>query len=258
MANKQYVLGRGELYFDAMLPNTKTKTGERFIGNAPAFTVTIESESLDHFDSTKGVREKDDSVLLQINRTGSITTDNIATENLALFILGSSATRTVAGASVVAEPINDVVKDRFYQLGTSSTNAAGVRNVSAVAVKKGATTLVAGTDYTLDATLGRIYIMPTSVTVIAGDDLTVDYTVGAYTIEEIKSGATATIDGALRFIAKNPKGPVRDVYIPYCRLSPSGELAMIGEEWQSMSFDLEIQKLNDTTEAIFFNGRAVV
>ena len=82
MANKQYTLGRGRLYFDAFLPNTKTKTGERYFGNTPSLSLTIESESLDHYDSDAGVRVKDDSVLLQLNRTGQFVTDNIDPENV--------------------------------------------------------------------------------------------------------------------------------------------------------------------------------
>jgi hypothetical protein len=39
------------------------------------------------------------------------------------------------------------------------------------------------------------------------------------------------------------------------RLSPNGEYALKGDEWQQMSFNLDIQKLNDTTESIYVDGR---
>jgi hypothetical protein len=255
MANKQYVLGRGELYFDAMLPNTKTRTGERFIGNVTAFSVSIESETLDHFDSTAGVRQKDDSVLLEINRTGSLTTDNMDGSNFAIFILGTEGAVAQTATPVTGEAINDVTKDRFYQVGATAGNPTGVRGISAVTVRKGVTVLVAGTDYDIDLALGRLYIRPGSVTIVNGDDLTIDYTPAANSREQLKSAAGASIDGSLRFVAKNPKGPVRDVYLPYCRLSPSGELQFIGDEWQAMTFEIDIQKLDDTTEAIYIDGR---
>lgn len=256
MTQKQYVLGRGELYFDRMLPSTKTLTGERFIGNVTAFNISIESETLDHFDSTAGIRQKDDSVLLQINRTGAITTDNINSDNLSLFVQGSATTVTQTSTPVVDYPINDIVRDRWYQLGQTAGNPTGVRGVSAVTVTGpgGTPVYVLNTDYTVDLTLGRIYI-PSTSTIPVGADLLVDYTPAANTRDRISSASLGSIDGALRFIARNPKGPVRDIYIPYCSLTPSGELNFIGEEWLTMAFNLEIQKLNDTTEAIYIDGR---
>lgn len=256
MSNKQYVLGRGELYFDRMLPNTRTRTGERFLGNVTAFNVSIESETLDHFDSTQGLRQKDDSVLLQINRTGAITTDNISVDNLALFVQGSATTVTQTSTPVVDFAINDIVRDRYYQLGQTLSNPTGVRNVSAVTVTGpgGTPVYTLNTDYTVDAALGRIYIPATS-TIAEGADILVDYTPAANTRERISSASLGSIDGALRFVARNPKGPVRDLYIPYCSLTPSGELNFIGEEWLAMAFNLEIQKLDDTTEAIYIDGR---
>lgn len=256
MTQKQYVLGRGELYFDRMLANTKTLTGERFIGNVTAFNISIESETLDHFDSTQGLRQKDDSVLLQINRTGALTTDNINADNLSLFIQGSSTTVTQTATPVVDFAINDIVRDRYYQLGQTASNPTGVRGVSAVTVTGpgGTPVYTLNTDYTLDAALGRIYIPATS-TIPVGADLLVDYTPTANSRDRISSASLGSIDGALRFVARNPKGPVRDLYIPYCSLTPSGELNFIGEEWLTMAFNLEIQKLNDTTEAIYIDGR---
>lgn len=256
MPNKQYVLGRGELFFDRMLPNTKTRTGERFIGNVTAFSLSIESETLEHFDSTQGIRQKDDSVLLQVNRTGTLTTDNIEADNLALFILGDKATITQTATPVVDYAINGIVLDRYYQLGLTPSNPTGVRNVSAVTVTGtgGTPTYTAGTDYVLDAALGRIYIPETS-TIAPGANILVDYTPAANTRERLSSASAGSIDGSLRFVARNPKGPVRDVYLPYCSLTPSGELNFIGDEWLSMAFNLEVQKLDDTTEAIYIDGR---
>lgn len=254
MANKQYTLGRGRLYFDAFLPNTKTKTGERYFGNTPSLSLTIESESLDHYDSDAGVRVKDDSVLLQLNRTGQFVTDNIDPENVALFLLGSASTLVQASATGQTYSISDVKLGRFYQIGATAPNPPGVRSVSNVIVKKGATTLTAGTDYTLDADLARLEILTTG-TLLDGDDLTVEFDLSAKNRTRIITAASATIDGALRFVATNPKGVLLDYYMPYVRLSPNGEYALKGEEWQQIGFNLDIQKLDDTTESIYVDGR---
>lgn len=254
MANKQYTLGRGRIYFDAFLAGTRTKTGERYFGNTPSFSLTMESETLDHFDSDGGVRVKDDSVLLELNRTGTFTTDNIDPENVALFLLGTSSVLAQTSGTVTDEAINDVKKDRYYQVGVSPTTPSGVRGISAVTVDVGASLKTLGTDYTVDLELGLVYIVPTG-TILDGDDILVTYTRAANSRTRIVTAASSTVDGALRFVATNPKGTLLDYYMPYVRLSPNGEYALKGDEWQQISFNLDIQKLNDTTESIYVDGR---
>lgn len=258
MANKQYTLGRGRLYFDAFLPNTKTKTGERYFGNTPSFSVTIESENLDHFDSDAGIRVKDDSVLLELNRTGTFTTDNIDVENVALFLLGDASVLTQAAAPGQTDSFTSVKQDRYYQLGESVSNPSGARQVSNVTVTidpGGAASVgVEGTDYSVDLELGRVYIIEGGG---IADDTAIDvsYDIDAADRQQIITAANATIAGALRFIATNPKGELIDYYFPYARLSPNGEYALKGDEWQQMSFNVEVQKLDDNTESIYADGR---
>lgn len=258
MPNKQYVLGRGRVFFDQFAPNTQTTTGERYIGNTPEFSLTIESESLDHFDADAGIRAKDDSVLLELNRTGSFVTDNIDIDNLALFFLGAKSTAAQASVPSHAEIITGVRKDRYYQIG-SALRVGGVRNVSSVVLTKEQTPtdvpMVLGTDYTLEASLGRFYIMPTSTVVVDGDTVNVACAIAAYSQDRVITAGSSTVDGALKFIANNPKGPQRDYYMPYVRLSPNGDYALKGDEWQQFGFTIDVQKLSDTVESIYVDGR---
>lgn len=247
LETKAYTLGKGEVYFDQ-------GSGERYLGNTTEFNITVESENLDHFDSDNGVRTKDDSVVLEITRSGTLTTDNMSKENVALFFLADVSTVTQVATPVVGEALNDVVKGYYYQLGKTTGNPQGVRNVSAVAVKKGVTVLVLNTDYTLDAALGRVRILETSVTVLALDDLTVDYTPAANTRERVATNNSASLTGSLRFIAKNPKGTQRDFYIPNVTLRPTGDFALKGDDWQSASFAVEIGQTTGLS-AIYIDGR---
>lgn len=246
LESKAYTLGKGEVYFDQ-------GNGERYLGNTTEFNITIESENLDHYDSDNGVKTKDDSVVLQITRNGTLTTDNMSKENLALFFLGDISTVTQTSTPVVAEALNGVVKGYFYQLGKTTANPQGVRNVSAVAVKKGGTTYVANTDYVLDAALGRIQILETG-SIAANDNLTVDYTPAANTRERISTNSSASLTGSLRFVAKNPKGTQRDFVIPKVTLRPTGDFVLKGEDWQSASFSVEIGQ-NSGQAAIYIDGR---
>lgn len=248
-----YTLGRGELFFGQFAPGTQNPRGELFLGNCPELSFTAEQETLDHYSSTRGVRIKDESVLLQLDYSGSFVTDNISPENLAMFFLGESLTSTTTSTPVTGEALNGVEKGRTYQLGTSSTAPAGVRKVSSVVVKKGATTLVLNTDYSLDAALGRVTILAGSVTVSNGDDLTVDYTIDASTRDRVIS-KSSTIEGSLRFIASNPAGKNIDYFMPWVKITPNGDFSIIGDEWQQLGFSLEILK-KGTLEAVYMDGR---
>lgn len=248
LESKSYTLGKGEVYFDQ-------GSGERYFGNTTEFNITIESENLDHFDSDNGIRVKDDSVVLEITRSGSLVTDNMAKENLALFFLGDLSTVTQTATPVVGEALGNVKKGFFYQIGKTTSNPQGVRGVTAVTVTKApSTTLVLNTDYTLDAALGRIRILETSVTVSDNDSLTVSYTPTANTRDRIATSNSASLTGSLRFVAKNPKGVNRDFYIPNVTLRPEGDFALKGDDWQTAGFSVEIGQ-NAGQAAIYIDGR---
>lgn len=273
LGGKNYVLGRGRLYFDRFTP-TQVATGisastrgegETYFGNTPDLSMTASEDTLDHFDSDQGVRTKDDSVSLQLDRTGSFTTDNISKENLALYFLSDGATSVVQVSALAATfEIKAARPGKFYQIGAGPSLPAGVRNVSNVSVDKGvgyATDVPAATNWEIDEATGRIYILPTSAGIPdnagAGTDIQVTYDLGATTREQIISKSTS-IYGALRFVADNPKGKNRDYYWPYVKLAPDGDYNLKGDDWQSMSFSFEALKKATNIEAVYIDGRGVV
>lgn len=262
-----YTLGRGEVYFARLDPVTNLLGGERYIGNTPEFNLTAEEEKLEHFSSDRGVRVKDATVTLQVNYTGTISCDNINEENVALFFLGDTDRLTVAQTTFTAQSIENVEEGMFYQLGMTNANPSGARNViypgtggTAFTLSKVATpsniALVHGTDYVLNAALGRIEILEGAPNVANGDDLLVTYTVAASVRERIISGSTA-IQGALRYIAYNPEGRQIDYYMPSVTLSPNGDFPLKSDEWQVIPFNLDVTKRDDTTAAIYGDGRAM-
>jgi len=256
MSTQNIVLGRGKLYFDQYAAGTTTLTGERYIGSTTAFAINVTSNMLDHFSMENAIKTNDKSVLLDVNRAGSFTTDNVDSANLAYFLIGDASALTVAGGAVTGSAINDIKQDRYYQIGATTANPTGARKLSAVVVKKGATTAVLNTDYTLDADLGRIYIKPGSLVLLDGDDITVDYTQAAHTRAQVVTSDTK-IEGALRFISANAQGDQRDFYMPYAVLSPNGDLTLKGDDWQTLAFNLKVMEKGDGSAAIYADGRAI-
>jgi hypothetical protein len=252
MAEK-YISGKGRLYFASFLTGTQNTGGERYLGNAPAVSISFEAEMLDHYRSTGGIKEKDESVTIKVNRSGSMELDSMEFENLAMLFFGSTANVAQSAGSVLNEVVAIDAKDRYFQLGVSALAPSGARSLSAVVVTNvaGSTTYVSGTDYVLDAVRGRIYIPLTST--IAVGSIHVDYTKAAVTLKRVVSGNTP-IEGQLRFLADNPVGEDMDYLLPWVKITPNGEFPLITDDWMKMSFKLEVLKKGDL-EAAYIDGQ---
>lgn len=261
-SGKNYVLGKGKIYFDrfaaqTLVLATTVGEGERYLGNTPEFSTTSSAENLDHFGSEGGLKIKDDSVQLSLNRSGKLTCDNVSADNQALFIQGSVGD-LVQTSAVGKIDLITASKGRFFQLGVDIVNPTGVRKVSNVVIKKGAgfiTTIAALNNYEVDLELGRIYIESDSVDIPNLTKIQVTYDVASSTREQIVS-STNTIYGALRFVADNPKGTNRDYYFPYVKLSPDGDYALKGDTWQVMGFTFEVLVKAAGIATLYIDGRA--
>ncbi len=253
------ILGRGKLLFGKYITGTSTPAGELYFGNTPEFKLSIESQSLDHYSSDQGVKEKDNSVVLQTDRKATLSCDNISPANLALMFLGINSIQSQVATPVTAETVVAVgVSDAWYQLGTTDANPSGVRRVSAFTLKDNTPVTpivyVLNVDYEVDLELGRFRVIPGGSAV--GDTLVAAYTPAAVSRARVLSRGDS-IEGSLRFLAYNPAGDQFDYFMPRVKLTPNGDFDLKGDEWQIMSFNVEILK-KGTLEAIYIDGRPYV
>lgn len=262
MANN-YTLGRGKIYFGKFGDDGVTPVGERYLGNTPECSFTIEAETLDHFSSDDGIKEKDDSVPLSTTRTGSFSTDNISPENLAYFFFGTDDVLSVTGATVTDEVLT-VEQGYTYQLGTSPTVPQGQTNLTQhtgpstnviVTNTAGSTTYDEVDDYTIDLNSGQLTIVEGgAIASSAAQDIKVDYKTTTQSIARVVSGSTP-IEGTMRFVSNNPKGKLYDYFMPWVKITPNGDFALKGDEWQVIPFNLEILKKTGY-EAFYITERA--
>jgi hypothetical protein len=253
-----YVFGRGKIYID-LFDTGGNKTGERFLGNCPGFTLTVASEKFEHFSSTSGLRKKDLSVVTSVNFNAKITCDDVSSDNLALFLGGD-----VASVSQVATPVTGeaivVKRGCEYQLGSTSSNPMGVKPVSSVTIKDvtEVTTYVLNTDYTLDAATGR-FALTSGSAILDGATIHAGYTPTAGTKSRVSSGDTGSNTGAVRFIADNATGENRDCYIASASLAASGDLPLITEgDIAKFDIDVGVNEKNSSTQQIIIDGALVV
>lgn len=255
----QYQIPRGRAYFDPYDASERL-TGEIDLGNCPGISLSIETEKAEHFSSQTGLREKDGSWVVQVQRTGSLQCDNFSPSNAALWLTGSHEVKTQS-----ADPVTDeertVLPGRQYQLGATAANPLGVRNVKDITVtpKAGGDALVAGTDYNVDTETGRVQILQGSGAAITASTVVVfGYTPIAGKFESVKSGAKAELMGALRVVSDNAAGGNRDWYLPKVSLSASGDLALIAEGTDVTAMEFELEALKPANaEAIYCDGRPV-
>jgi hypothetical protein len=234
MANN-YVIGRGRLYFDRF-DASGASTGFRYLGNTPAISITKDSQTLDHYDSDSGLKVKDKSVTLQEDVRMSFETDNISPENLALWFAGTAgAGGTTAAATDATFAANDVALGVSYYVGRE--------NISGVAIAPaGGGTAVAADDYVVDAAGGMVTF---TGGVTPGSDYVITFDAEAVTTTGQIIDSGTTVFGALRYVSDNPVGANQTMNYPYVKLTPNGDYQLKGDEWQKLSFNVEI--LRDAT-----------
>lgn len=250
-----YTLGRGKVYLGRETTFDQFATvGERYVGNSPGFVLNIESTSLDHFNSDGGINELDASVTTQVNRSGTMTLDDISSDNLLLFFLGNKITISQAATAVTNEAINGVIKGLFYQLGATATNPQGVRGIGSVVVTNDAgapVTYTEGDDFEIDTETGRLYIVPDGA-IASGTNLLVDYTPVASTRDRVISGS-APVRGRLRYVEDNPAGQNRTFLLPLIEISPNGDFDLKGDSWRQLPFNLKALK-RGSMAAVYIDG----
>lgn len=236
-----YTLGKGVVYFDRKDSATGLYTGERDLGNAPAFSFNTSLEKLEHYSSRGGLKAKDKEIISQITPGVAFTLDEVSSDNLALLTLADIATVNQTGATVTDEV-------HIAHLGKRIVTM--YRDISAVTITnstQAGVQLVNGQDFEIDASLkddkiGRILILPNAPNVSEGDSLDVDYTYGTVEYTVIKAFAQTQVEGRLRFVSDNPAGQQQELEIWRVSLTPSGDTAMIGDDWSTLGFSGEVLK----------------
>lgn len=245
-----YVLGRGIVYFATLAANGKPDgNGWRDVGNATEFNVSVESETLEHQSSRQGLQVTDKEVTLSQTMSVAFTLDEINFQNLALFLSGETATHTNAAVAGFAdvELTASVVLGRWYDLvDGNGERAYDIDKANLTLVEAGTpTTLVEGTDYLVDETMGRVFILTTATGIAAGEALeaTLVADAGAKAVDEVRGLTQGNQIVAVKFIAENPanNNARREFQFHKVTLSSDGDFALIGDEFATMGFSGSVE-----------------
>lgn len=253
MGVEHITLGRGEIWFAPFIKGTTTMAeGYRFIGNCPEFSLNHSQETLDHYRSTRGLREKDKSVVIESNLDGTIVCDEILPETMAYFF-NSKATKTAISAVTNGTyTINNPTPSRWYQIGESATDPVGVRNLTSISI----TGKEEGKDYAVNLQTGMIGIVAGG-TITPSTPITVTYSAAAQAGTQIISSHDE-LEGALRFKSFNPSGPNYDYVMPYVKLTPNGDFNLITEQdWLTIPLSISVLTKGNLSK-LYIDGRTLV
>lgn len=234
-----YTLGKGIVYFNRK--KNGVLLGELDLGNCPEFSFNISLEKLEHFSSRGGLRAKDKEVISQISPGVTFSLDELSPENVAILSLGE--------IEEVSQPLATVTDEQPGGAYAGTRLALANRNIDTVGITvktSGDVALLEGTDWAVDTdlkdnTIGRIMILDT-YTGVAGDLVKVSYTAPITTYKKIKTISDTTIEGFMRFVSDSPVGKQQELQIWRVSITPSGDTAMIGDDWSTLSFAGEILK----------------
>lgn len=221
------------------------------VGNAPSLTYSPSVETLEHFSSMAGVREKDAEVATTVAATVAMTLDEMTVRNIAIAMLGSEEVFTQAAATGEVSIFEGVEVGGQYLLKGGS--------VSNVAITDGATTpvsYVAGTHYTVDADAGVVTV--TAIPSGADTNLEVTYdvaSVAAGTRKAVNLLQDTNQEYSLVSIGRNDVGKRYRIEVGRIKITPTGSLGLISDEFAQL--EIEGTALRDSTKPTHPFGRAI-
>lgn len=244
-------VGRGRLYISELDANGQPTVGWRFLGNAPQMNLSVEIETLDHQDSTEGLKTTDLQITITQTVTASLQLDELNFENLALFFSGETTafdnSQAAAGGGVTGSS-NLVVGDkgRWYDIyqtasGVPTTDSANDRmyDIGAVTIEPagGGTPFTEGTDFIVDSVLGRVFI-PSASTMAASTSFDMDVAANASadpTVDEVRALTQTAITVAMKFVSINANGnTITEYNFHQIKLKAEGDLQLISDEFTTL------------------------
>jgi len=206
-------------------------------GNVADYKHAPEKQYKTRMVAEGGYRRVNDEQVDTIHDRWEFTLDEMDVFNHRLLHLAQSPTAVVQSATTApagTASITGITKGRCYFIG-----AVGL---DTVVVTKGVTTLVEGTDYTMDLKAGVITILPGGVTLVDGDDIALTFGNVAVDFESYTSNSQVLFRGTVRILETNQFSGV-----PLREISFSGNLSITAWPEQSGEFGKYTVRATPTT-----------
>lgn len=233
----EYFAGQGKVFVAPRATAGAINGGWTELGDTDKLEITTKQNYQDIYESCSGTRSIVAHYVTQTDWAFSVDAMSFSKENLARAFYGTAS--AVTSGSVTAEAVTGYALNQIIPLKNPG--------VSAVAVKKGVTTLTAGTDYTVDAAKGTITLISSANVGVAPYNLTVDYSYAAY--DKVETNTQLSGEYAFRFEGINmTTGKVVIAEVHRVALDLAQALSLIGT--QPNKFTMGGMVLADTSAGV--------
>lgn len=181
---QEQIVGSGKLYFGKFPTEEFTSAVMmEYLGNTPAFSMTVNRTTLDHFDADNGIRVKDISIDVSMEKTSKIDCDNISLANLSRWFTGDIVDEITEAGSQSEDFTGRV--GMFLRLGVDTDHPGGVRDVSNVELATPGTAARGAGTLTFSG-------QPTAADTLTIGGVAITYVSALTTGNQVLIGATAT------------------------------------------------------------------
>lgn len=231
-----------------------------FLGDASDMSLTLGTDSLDHFTVTTGKKQKDKSVIIEQTLTLTMTFDEFSAPNLRRFVYGADQTKAVTAEDSGETPDGTETHFEFSltNVPVSPTTVTVTATVSTTPVDitdDGGGSLAdtgATISGTIDYETGAI-VLDFTTAPDASSTITTDYTyVAGITVFDENA---ITAEGAMLMVFPTTIGRQWKYHIPKCAVKPTGDLGFGADDWMAGTFEIEV--LKDETYSHTFDTAAV-
>lgn len=234
-SNDNMSFGAGACYFDPF-DAAGDPTGYFHLGEVSELIPRPTDDIKEHYEHMTPARGLYATALAQRKLEVDLTLWELNRKNFSLGTAGEETLFTQGGSTITGEQLA-----ASLALGAVYTTAE--RQISAYAVKQGATTLVEGTDYeVVDANAGMIHILPDGAATEAAA-VTIDYTSAAIAGSAQKTIAIYNkpqIEGRFLFLGNPVKGPKRELRLWHVAFNPKELGSLISDDFISAGLTMSV------------------
>ena len=232
-----YFSGQGRVYVAARNSSGNTLSYID-VGNVPSLTVQLETDVVEHKESTSGQRLLDFRLIRENRARVTMTLENFNKTNLKMLMYGTDQTTTTA-TSVT----NEVIAPLGHTLAVGDIFFTKFPNITSLVISDSTPTpLVAGTNYTADTETGKITMLTTTGTL----PLKAAYSAAA--MESVQLFSATNPERALRFTGLNTAANAK-VTVELYRIifDPTANINLINDELAQ--FEITGSVLYDVSKA---------
>lgn len=241
MEEKNLVLGRGRVLVSEVDRLTNRAFGFFEIMSVQSFSLNATVEKLPHYDYSVSERPKDGEAVIARDWTINMSVDSFNPENVGLFFGSKPENHTQAAFTDRVENLTAVLPGLELELGVTSSDFMGVRNLTdAVFTFEGAE-LEEDVDYTVDMLRGTVIFLAGGA-VTSGGTVIATYSGEVSTVSRVIGRGDPRIL-TLKYESDNAHGENFVIKAPRVSISPDGAYDLISDDWSSMSFTAEVLKV---------------